>query len=82
MLINLHYDTLLKSGVGSYDRDQFDLDYARSLLVYLAIFVINAATLDPANERGVALFRAIYTRLNGSIADASALQHLPHRSDS
>ncbi len=76
-LCDLYYETLTTNGVRNYDRGQFDIDYARSLLVYLAIFVINAATLDMANDRGLALFRAIYNRLNGSIADANALTYLP-----
>ena len=76
-LCDLYYETLKANGVQSYDRAQFDIDYARSLLVYLAIFVINAATLDTANDRGLALFRAIYSRLNGSMADANALKYLP-----
>lgn len=76
-LCDLYYETLMAHGVSGYGRAQFDVDYGQSLLVYLGIFVISAATLDTANERGFELFRAIYQRLNGSIGDANALQYLP-----
>ncbi|HLB23287.1 MAG TPA: phosphotransferase [Dehalococcoidia bacterium] len=76
-LRDAYFSTLLERGVRGYGRAQFDLDYARSLLVYLAIFVVNGATLDPANDRGLALFRLIFERLNGSIGDARALSYLP-----
>jgi hypothetical protein len=76
-LRDAYYSRLLEGGVRGYSREQFDLDYARSLLVYLAIFVVNGATLDPANDRGLALFQVIFERLNGSLADARALSYLP-----
>ena len=77
MLRDLYYDTLTSSGVKDYSREQFDIDYARSLLAYLLIFVINGATLDTANERGEQLFHSIFERLNASIAETNALQYLP-----
>ena len=76
-LRDTYFQTLLDRGVRGYAREQFDVDYARSLLVYLAIFVVNGATLDPANDRGLELFRVIFDRLNGFIADARALSYLP-----
>jgi hypothetical protein len=76
-LRDLYYHTLTSSGVTDYAREQFDIDYARSLLAYLLIFVINGATLDTANERGEQLFRSIFERLNASIAETNALSYLP-----
>jgi hypothetical protein len=38
--------------------------------------VINGATLDTANDRGKALFDAIFERLNGALADAHSLSYL------
>ena len=76
-LRTFYYETLTASGVTDYSREQFDIDYARSLLAYLVIFVINGATLDTANERGEQLFRSIFERLNASIAETKALQHVP-----
>lgn len=71
-----YYAALIAAGVTGYTRQHFDDDYARSLLAYLALFVINGATLDPANDRGKALFDAIFERLNGAIADAHSLAYL------
>jgi hypothetical protein len=53
------------------------LDYRRSMLAYLAIFVINGATLEQSNERAVALFEAIFTRLAAAITDLDSLELLP-----
>ena len=71
-----YYAGLIAGGVTAYGREQFEADYGRSLLVYLALFVVTGATVDTANERGLALFNAMFDRLNGSIADANALQYL------
>jgi hypothetical protein len=76
-LRDAYYGGLTAAGVTDYTTEQFDIDYARSLLVYLAIFVVNGATLDTANERGEQLFRSIFERLNASIAETNALAHLP-----
>lgn len=76
-LRDVYYETLVGAGVNDYTRDQFDTDFVRSLIAYLGIFVVNGATLDPANERGLDLFRVIFERLDGSIADSNALFHLP-----
>ena len=76
-LCDAYFEALTAGGVRDYDRETFEIDYARSLLVYLALFVVTGAMLDPANDRGMALFHAIFERLNGSIADADALSYLP-----
>jgi hypothetical protein len=77
-LRDAYFDALTRGGgIAGYAREQFDVDYARSLLVYLAIFVVNGATLDPANERGAQLFSAIFERLNASLTETNALSHLP-----
>jgi hypothetical protein len=75
-LCDLYYETLIANGVAGYSRSRFDEDYARSLLIYLAIFVVSGATIDTANDRGLALFNAIYDRINGSIADTQALRYI------
>ena len=52
-------------------------DYRRSLLVYLAIFIVNAVSLELTNQRAVDLFSAIFDRLNAAIMDLDALALLP-----
>ena len=47
------------------------------MLVSLAIWVINAATLDTANERGFALFQLFFERLSAAILDLNALDRIP-----
>jgi hypothetical protein len=71
-----YFAALSAAGVTGYNRQRFDDDYARSLLAYLALFVINGATLDPSNDRGRELFRAIFERLDGALADANSLSYL------
>jgi len=64
-------------GVRGYDYARFVEDYRRSLLVYLAIFVINGATLEMSNQRAVDLFGVIFERLVAAISDLDALALLP-----
>jgi hypothetical protein len=46
-------------------------------MVSLGIWIVNAATLDTANERGKALFDLFFDRLSAAIADHDALSRLP-----
>ena len=45
-------------------------------MVYLAIFVVNGATLERSNERAVRLFEVIFDRLNDAIVDHEATKAL------
>jgi hypothetical protein len=67
-----YHDTLTGGGVRSYSFDELLVDYRASLMVYLAIFVVNGATLERSNERAVQLFEVIFDRLNSAIVDHGA----------
>jgi hypothetical protein len=68
-----YHETLTAGGVRGYSFDQLVADYRASLMVYLAIFVVNGATLERTNERAVRLFEVIFDRLNAAIVDHDAL---------
>ena len=75
--LRAYHRTLVEHGVTGYSFEQLMRDYRASLLVSLAIFIVNAGTLDMANERGVALFEMFFDRLSAAIMDHSALELLP-----
>jgi hypothetical protein len=72
-----YHRTLVENGVHGYEFEQLVDDYKASLLVSLGIMVVNAATLDQANERGTALFNLFIDRLSAAIMDHRALEMLP-----
>jgi len=72
-----YHDTLVANGVSNYTFDALVEDYRKSLLVSLGIWIVNAATLDTANERGKALFDLFFDRLSTAIMDHDALALLP-----
>jgi hypothetical protein len=72
-----YHRTLVDNGVKDYAFDALVEDYRKSLLVSLGIWVVNAATLEPANERGKALFDLFFERLSTAIIDHDALALLP-----
>ncbi|MEX2225613.1 MAG: oxidoreductase family protein [Dehalococcoidia bacterium] len=76
-ILREYHDTLVANGVSDYSFDALVEDYKRSLLVSLGIWVVNAATLDTANERGQALFELFFDRLSTAIMDHDALALLP-----
>jgi hypothetical protein len=71
-----YHAALVAQGVEGYSHDQVREDYVKSLLVSLAIWVVNAASLDMANERGRALFEIFFDRLVAAILDHDALRYL------
>jgi hypothetical protein len=76
-MLREYHRALTAGGVTGYTFDQLVEDYKKSLLVSLGIWVVNAATLDTANERGRALFELFFDRLSTAIMDLGALEHLP-----
>lgn len=68
-LIDLYYDLLLEGGVRGYSREQLLDDYRWTLLFCLAYPVMSAGMGDLANERGVALNRAMTERCLAAIED-------------
>lgn len=71
-----YHETLIGGGVRGYPFDQLLADYRASLMVYLAIFVVNGAMLERSNERAVRLFEVIFDRLNAAIVDHDATDAL------
>ena len=71
-----YHETLTAGGVRGYSFDELLADYRASLMVYLAIFVVNGATLERSNERAVQLFEVIFDRLNSAIVDHDATSAL------
>jgi hypothetical protein len=67
-----YHATLTAGGVRGYSFDDLLNDYRASLMAYLAIFVVNGATLERSNERAVQLFEVIFDRLNSAIVDHDA----------
>jgi hypothetical protein len=72
-VLRAYHETFSRNSHGSYPYAQLFDDYRRSLLVYLAIFVVNGATLELSNQRAVDLFDVIFDRLNAAILDLDAL---------
>jgi hypothetical protein len=72
-----YYRVLMERPAAAYSFDELMRDYRASLLVSLAIMVVNAGTLDTANERGTALFEMFFDRLAAAIMDHRALELLP-----
>lgn len=72
-----YHEVLVESSVRDYPLERLLDDYRRSLLVALAIMVVNGATLVMSNEGAVELFRITFDRLVAAITDLSALDLLP-----
>lgn len=73
-----HYtDVLRENGVRDYGPGQCLEDYRFGVLFCLLYSVIVIGTLDPANERGVALFYANFERVAAAIADLDAGAMMP-----
>jgi len=77
-LLRTYHTTMSASPqMAGYSLDDLTNDYRRSLLVYLAIFVINGATLEMTNQRAVDLFNVIFDRLNAALVELDAIKLLP-----
>ena len=76
-ILREYHRTLVDNGVSDYAFELLVEDYRASLLVSLGIWIVNAGTLDTANERGKALFDLFFDRLCAAIMDHDALALLP-----
>lgn len=72
-LLGLYVKTLREGGVSGIELDQLLADYRRTLLMMLAGGVITGTTLQATNERGLALFEAIFDRFLTAIVDLNSL---------
>ena len=76
-LVDHYHRVLVEQGVKGYPLDALKHDYVLSLLAYLGALMANVTTLDPANERGEALFALLLERSAASVMDSHALDALP-----
>ena len=76
-MLDTYHQLLVDAGVRGYSADQLWLDYRRSMMVYLGIFIVSGATLDFSNDRAVGLMAAIFGRLSDAIMELDAIKLLP-----
>jgi hypothetical protein len=73
-----HYTDILRdNGVQGYGLEACFEDYRFGVLFCLVYSVIVIGTLDPTNERGVAVFHANFERVAAAIADLDAGTMMP-----
>lgn len=77
-LLREYHTTLTRARTrgGAYSWEQCRADYVRSMALFFANMIANAASLDTANERGVALFDMIIGRVATAVEDLQALEAL------
>jgi hypothetical protein len=68
---------LVAGGRADYSFDEALVDYRRAVLYSHVYTVIATASLDPANERGMAMFRAWLQRRSAAIEDLDADELIP-----
>ena len=76
-LLGIYHSRLVAEGVKGYSLEACLDDYRFWVMLGLAWPVVAIGTLDTANERGVALFRAWITRAMAAIVDWNAGEMLP-----
>jgi thiamine kinase-like enzyme len=76
-LLRLWHDELTRNGVRGYTFDDAVHDYRLGVLYSWMYAVIAIASLDPSNERGLALFNAWFQRSSAAIADLSVAELMP-----
>jgi hypothetical protein len=76
-LLHLWHDGLADGGVRGYGWEQALRDYRLGVLFSWIYVVISIGSLDPANERGMALFDAIFERRQHAFEDLDAGELLP-----
>ncbi|MBF6600164.1 MAG: phosphotransferase [Dehalococcoidia bacterium] len=75
-LLKLYHDTLRAGGVQGYSWEQCLREYRQCTLYLLVYVVISLGTLDFANERGLALFKAWLERATTAIDELHAAELL------
>lgn len=78
-MLRLWYDRITANGHAGYSFDDAVRDYRSAVLYCLTYVVIGPGSLDPANERGMALFRAWLERSSAAIVDLDAAELMPGR---
>ena len=75
-LVERYHATLVESGVTGYSFDDCWTDYRKAVL-FVAVYPLNAGSVDLVNERAVELFRMMLGRSAQAILDLDALEFLP-----
>ena len=70
--LRMYHEILLENGVTGYNFDQCWHDYRTSTLFCWLYSVIQIGSLDPSNERGLAVFSAILERNAAALTDLNA----------
>jgi thiamine kinase-like enzyme len=76
-LVRLWHDGLTNGGVSGYSWEQALRDYRLAMLFCWVYVVISIGSLDPANERGMALFNAIFERRARAMEELNAGELMP-----
>ncbi len=76
-LLRLWHDTLVQRGVKGYTFDEALRDYRVGVLYSWVYVVVAIGAVDPANERGLALFDAIFERRCRAMEELDAGELLP-----
>jgi hypothetical protein len=73
----MYHRTLEANGVNGYGLEQCWDDYRRSALFHFVYIVIAIGSLDPTNERGMALFATWLRRGAAALEELGAVQLMP-----
>jgi hypothetical protein len=76
-LVETYHRTLEANGVKGYGFERCWADYRLGALFHFVYIVIIVGTLDPANERGMALFRAWLRRGAAALEELRAVEQMP-----
>ena len=76
-LVRLWYELVTVGGAGGFSFDDALVAYRRSVLYCNLYNVIAIGSLDPANARGMALFRAWLRRRSAAIEELEAAELMP-----
>jgi thiamine kinase-like enzyme len=76
-LVKLYHDTLVANGVTGYTFEQCWDDYRLGALFQFVYIVIAVGTLDAANERGMALWKAWLNRGAAAVEELKAIEMMP-----
>jgi thiamine kinase-like enzyme len=76
-LLRLWHNLLVEAGVTGYSFDEALRDYRIGVLYSWMYVVIGVASLDPANERGMAFFNAWVLRRSRAVEELEAADLMP-----
>lgn len=75
-IVRAYHETLVDGGVDGYSFEGCWEDYRKATL-FVAVYPLNAGSVDLVNERAVELFRCMLSRSVAAITDLDALEFLP-----